>query len=155
MDYSVRSARITDIDRLVALFGDRLDAHRESDPLDAAALLRQLVYLPHASVLVAEIRREIVGGVVLAIRPSVRSGGYVGTIDLLAVAPHADADLLTDILLEEALRSAANKGCASVEAPPPDEPAEQARWARAGFVDTGPVMGRVVAPARAGVGRAR
>jgi hypothetical protein len=63
--------------------------------------------------------------------------------------------VVTAVLLEEALRSAANKGCASVEAPPPDAPAERARWARAGFVDAGPVMGRAVAPARAGTGRNR
>ena len=46
-----------------------------------------VVYLPHASVLVAEARREIVGGALLVLRPSVTAGGYVGAVDLLVVAP--------------------------------------------------------------------
>ena len=54
-----------------------------------------------------------------------------------------DADDVTESLLEEALRSAANKGCASVEAPRPDDPAERARWERQGFDRAGPLMGRV------------
>jgi len=155
VEYTVRAARITDIDRFVALSGERIGARGSGTALDAADLLRQLVYLPHASVLVAERRREIVGGAILAIRPSVRAGGYVGTIDLLVVAPTMDADDVTGSLLEEALRSAANKGCASVEAPRPDDPTERARWERQGFDELGPLMGRVLAPAGAGGRRAR
>src|SRR3990170_1980227 len=75
VEYTVRAARITDIDRFVALSGERIGARGSGTALDAADLLRQLVYLPHASVLVAERRRGIVGGAVLAIRPSVRAGG--------------------------------------------------------------------------------
>lgn len=146
MDYRVRAARITDVDRLVALSGDRLPA-RSPGHLDAADLLRQLVFLPHATILVAERRRDIVGGAVLAIRPSVRAGGYIGTIDLLVVDPTSEVDEVTDALIEEALRSAANKGCASVEAPQPSDPAEQTRWERQGFTTQGPHMGRDVAPA--------
>jgi hypothetical protein len=112
--------------------GGRLSGRAPGRP-DAADILRQLVFLPHASVLVAERRRELVGGAVLAIRPSVRAGGYVGTIDLLVADPSAEVDAVTELLVEEAVRSAANKGCATVEAPQPDEPAEQARWARLGF----------------------
>ncbi|MBI3750347.1 MAG: hypothetical protein HY263_01665 [Chloroflexi bacterium] len=133
MEYRVRAARITDVDRLVALSSGRLGS-RAPGQLDAADVLRQLVFLPHASVLVAERRREIVGGAVLAIRPSVRAGGYVGTIDLLVVDASAEVDVVTELLVEEAVRSAANKGCATVEAQQPDEPAEQAQWARLGFV---------------------
>ena len=155
VEYTVRAARITDIDRFVALSGERIGARGSGTALDAADLLRQLVYLPHASVLVAERRREIVGGAILAIRPSVRAGGYVGTIDHLVVAPTMDADDVTGSLLEEALRSAANKGCASVEAPRPDDPTERARWERQGFDELGPLMGRVLAPAGAGGRRAR
>ena len=132
MEYRVRAARITDVDRLVALSGDRL-SRRAPGQLDAADVLRQLVFLPHASVLVAERRRELVGGAVLAIRPSVRAGGYVGTIDLLVVDPEAEVDAVTDLLVEEAVRSASNKGCATVEAPQPDDPTERARWDRLGF----------------------
>ena len=155
MEYTVRAARITDIDQFVALSGERIGARGSGTALDAADLLRQLVYLPHASVLVAERRREIVGGAVLAIRPSVRAGGYVGTIDLLVIGPDADPDAVTEALLEEALRSAANKGCASVEAPRPDDPAERARWEHGGFNELGPRMGRTLAPAGAGGRRTR
>ena len=81
MDYQVRTARITDVDRLVALFAPAVDPG--GGPLVAPDLLRQLIYLPQASVLVAERRREVIGGAVLALRPSVRAGGYIGSIDLL------------------------------------------------------------------------
>ncbi len=154
MEYTVRAARITDIDRLVALSGERVRPRVAGQP-DVADLLRQLVYLPHASILVAERRREIVGGAVLAIRPSVRAGGFIGTIDLLVADPEGDPDAVTDVLLEELLRSAANKGCASVEAPHPEDEAERTRLERRGFLDGATVMGRAVAPAGAGGRRAR
>lgn len=146
MEYRVRAAQITDIEAVVALSGDRL-GDGTSGTLGAADLLRQLVFLPHATILVAERRRTIVGGAVLAIRPSVRAGGYVGTIDLLVVDPTSEPDAVSDSLLKECLRSAANKGCASVEAPRPDDPAEYERWARHGFVDGQPVLRRAVDPA--------
>jgi hypothetical protein len=146
VEYRVRAARITDIEALVALSGDNL-GDLASGPLGHADLLRQLVFLPHATVLVAESRRDIVGGAVLAIRPSVRAGGYVGTIDLLVVDPTGEPDAVSDSLIEECLRSAANKGCASVEAPQPDDPAEHVRWERQGFVDEQPVLRRAVDPA--------
>jgi len=155
VEYTVRAAKITDIDRFVALGGEQIGGRGSGTALDAADMLRQLVYLPHASILVAERRREIVGGAVLAIRPSVRAGGYVGTVDLLAVAVDVDADAVTEVLLAEALRSAANKGCASVEAPRPDDPVERTRWERQGFTDLGPRMGRTLAPAGAGGRRPR
>jgi hypothetical protein len=154
VEYTIRAARITDIDRLVALSGERLGSRAAGLP-EAIDILRQLVYLPHASVLVADSRREIVGGAVLAIRPSVRAGGYVGTIDLLVVDPTCDVDAVTDSLLEEAVRSAANKGCASVEATRPDDDTERARWTRRGFDEGAPLMWRAVAPAGAGGRRAR
>lgn len=154
LETTIRAARITDIDRFVAMCGDRLGS-RGSGQLDAADLLRQLVYLPHASVLVAEARRELVGGAVLAIHPSVRAGGYVGTIDLLAVAATADPDAVTESLLSELLRSAANKGCTAVEAVEPGDPAERIRWERAGFTEMGPRFGRAVAAAGSGARRVR
>src|SRR5262245_43508254 len=51
VEYSTRAARITDIDRVMALSGVQPAS---------GDLLRQLVYLPHATVIVAEMRREIV-----------------------------------------------------------------------------------------------
>jgi len=141
VEYLVRQARITDVDRLAAIGQPAL---RESGrgSLDAADLLRQLVYLPNASLLVAEARRVLVGGALLVLRPSVTAGGYVGTVDFLVVAPGHDADRVTDALLEELLRSAGNKGCSTVEMAQPSDPADLARLERAGFALAGPVLRR-------------
>ena len=146
MEYLIRQARITDIDRLAALGGTSIRGSGRG-ALDAADLLRQLVYLPHASVLVAEARREIVGGALLVLRPSVVAGGYIGTIDLLVIAPDHDADRVTEALLEEILRSASNKGCSTVEAAQPSDPLDLARLERAGFLAAGPTLRRPVAAA--------
>jgi predicted N-acetyltransferase YhbS len=154
VEYLVRAARVTDIDRLVALSDGTLrDAHGDS-PLVAADLMRQLVYLPQASIVVAETQRLVVGGAVLALRPSVRSGGYVGTIDLLVVDPEHDPDRITEALLEELLRSASNKGCTVVETGRPDETAALARLQRMGFGEAGPRLQRSVAAAGSAVRRA-
>ena len=146
MEYLIRSARITDIDRLAAI-GRAVMPESGHGTLDAADLLRQLVYLPNASLLVAEARRELVGGALLVLRPSVIAGGYVGTIDLLVVAPDHDADRVTDALTEELLRSAGNKGCTVVEIAQPSDPADLARLERAGFAPAGPSLRRSVAAA--------
>ncbi len=147
MDYQVRTARITDVDRLVALFAPAVDPG--GGPLVAPDLLRQLVYLPQASVLVAERRREVIGGAILALRPSVRAGGYIGSIDLLVVDPSGDAQSVVTDLLEEILRSARNKGCTVVEAARPDDPGERARWESRGFSAGDSLMTRTVAARRA------
>jgi len=146
VEYLIRPARITDIDRLAAI-GRASIRGAGGGSLDAADLLRQLVYLPNASLVVAEARRELVGGGLLVLRPSVVAGGYVGTIDLLVVAPDHDADRVTAALLEELLRSASNKGCSSVEAAAPSDPADHARLERAGFAPAGPTLRRPVAAA--------
>jgi predicted N-acetyltransferase YhbS len=146
VEYQIRQARITDIDRLAAL-GRAAIQGSGGGSLGAPDLLRQLVYLPHASVLVAEARRELVGGAVLVLRPSVVAGGYVGAVDLLVVAPDHDADRVTDALLEELLRSASNKGCSTVEAAEPSDPADLARLERAGFAPAGVTLRRPVSAA--------
>ena len=151
VEYLVRTARITDIDRLVALSDGAIN--RADSPLDAADLLRQMVYLPQASIYVAEARREVVGGAVLALRPSVRAGGFVGTVDLLVVDPAHDADRLTDALLEEVLRSASNKGCTAVEASVPDDPGARARLERQGFTRPRTITERPVVAAGAAARR--
>src|SRR5205814_5724651 len=56
VEYLVRTARITDIDRLAALCELSPRTSEQSSPMNASDLLRQLVYLPQASVLVAEAR---------------------------------------------------------------------------------------------------
>ena len=147
MEYLVRAARVTDIEHFVALSDASLRPDRGESPLGAADLLRQLVYLPQASIFVAEARRTVVGGAILALRPSVRAGGYVGTIDLLVVDPAYDVERITGALLEEVLRSAANKGCTVVEAVPPSDPTTFTRWQEMGFQPAGPRIERTVTAA--------
>jgi predicted N-acetyltransferase YhbS len=155
VEYLIRTARITDIDRLVALSGEVIRSSDNAGALNSADLLRQLVYLPQASIFVAELRRDVVGGAVLALRPSVRAGGFVGTVDLLVVDPDHDADRVTDALIEEVIRSARNKGCSVVEATLSDDPAERTRWERHGFIESGPRTERQVAAVGASTRRAR
>ena len=155
MEYLVRAARVTDIDRFVALSDESLRVHRGESPLGSADLLRQLVYLPQASIVVAETGRVVVGGAILALRPSVRAGGYVGTIDLLVVDPAHDIDRITEALLDELLRSAGNKGCTIVEAARPDDPDAQARWERMGFGPAGLHIYRTVTAAGVAASRTR
>jgi hypothetical protein len=143
VEYQVRAARITDIDRIVGLGVDRSLGH-DRGPLAAADLLRQLVYLPQASVLVAELGREVVGSGILVLRPSVVAGGYIGTIDLLVVGPDHDAERVTAILVEELIRSATNKGCTMVEVPRPADPAAGSSWERLGFSQGGAILERPV-----------
>ena len=146
MEYLVRAARVTDIDRIVALGDDSVRIGRAKSPLGAADLMRQLVYLPQASIVVAEAQRAVVGGAILALRPSVVAGGYVGTIDFLVIDPEHDAERITAALLEELLRSASNKGCTVVEADRPDGELLE-RWQRMGFSEAGPRIQRTVAAA--------
>jgi GNAT superfamily N-acetyltransferase len=145
VEYLVRTARVTDIERLVALSDGMIRSSGGTGTLDSGDLLRQLVYLPQASIFVAESQRHVVGGAVLALRPSVRAGGFVGTIDLLVVDPDHDAERVTGALLEEVIRSARNKGCTQVEATRPDDPAALGRWAALGFIPAGPRIQRPVA----------
>jgi hypothetical protein len=152
VEYLVRVARVTDIDRFVSL-SDGSPVSRADSPLGAADLLRQLVYLPQASVFVAETQRLVVGGAVLALRPSVRAGGYVGTVDTLVVDAEYDADRITEALLEELLRSASNKGCTVVEAERPDDPAALDRWLRMGFAEASPRLNKLVIAAGAAARR--
>jgi predicted N-acetyltransferase YhbS len=146
VEYLVRAARVTDIDRVVALSDASVALDGGESPLGAADLMRQLVYLPQASIVVAEAQRVVVGCAILALRPSVTAGGFVGTIDLLVVDPGHDSDRITAALLEECIRSASNKGCTVVEA---DRPSKDAisRWQRMGFTESGPRIERTVAAA--------
>ncbi len=149
VDYQVRAARITDIDRLVALCAEATSNAAGDAPLVAPDLLRQLVYLPQATVVVVESRRSVIGAAVLALRPSVRAGGFVGTVDLLVTDPERDVDAIVDTLIEEVMRSAKNKGCTTVEVARPIDPGERARWERRGFGDGEPLLTRPVAAGRA------
>ena len=125
---------MTDVDRITALLapdGALPDADRDSSAV--ADLLRQLVYLPNATIIVALSGREVVGAAMLALRPSVRHQGLVGVVDLLAASPAPEADRIIRTLLSEVLRSARNKGCVLVEAEPATDASDTERWIGWGF----------------------
>jgi hypothetical protein len=115
VEYLVRQARITDVDRFYALCAEKGAVPEGDTPIDAISLLRQLVYLPNASVAIVEANHQIVGGAILGLRPSVRSGGFVGTIDVLVAGVGHDGEKIADLLIEEMMHSARRKGCTSVE----------------------------------------
>lgn len=148
MEYLVRDARITDAERITALLAGAAGApHADARAtLGAADLLRQLVYLPSAVVLVAEAQRTIVGAGMLALRPSVGQGGFVGSIDLLLVEPGFEASGVRDALVTELLRMARNKGCVAVEAPRPAGAADVAVWEGYGFAAGAPHIVCELAP---------
>ena len=119
VEYLVRAARVTDIDRLVALSDGALIDARCRSPLEAADLMRQLVYLPQASIVVAETRRLDRGRG----RPRAASVGPFRRLCRDASTswssiPDHDAERITEALVEELLRSASNKGCTVVETDP-------------------------------------
>ena len=138
MELSVREARVTDIDRITGLI-ERADPRWSLSRLaDAADVLRQMIYLPNGSLIVALDGRMVVGVTVLALRPSVAAGGLVGSIDLLAVEPGHELDGVIEALLAETIRTARNKGCVMLESELPEDAAVVARWEGAGFTESGP-----------------
>ena len=146
MEVNVRSARLTDLDtasRLVV--GSGIDAGLERD--DATDFLRNLLFVPSATVLVAEAGRQVVGIGVLSIRPSVRSGPFVGVIDELGIAQPpaldaADGRRAADALVEHLATLARNKGCTRVEVSEPLASAEPSLWKRLRFASRGRTLGR-------------
>ena len=153
MEYLVRPARITDIDRLYALFAGKGAVPGGDSPLDAISLLRQLVYLPAASVVLVEGNHQILGGAVLGLRPSVRSGGYVGTIDVLAVGASSEGEKIADILIEEMLHSARRKACTSVEVMLSPDAEYISSWQGHGFAKSAGNTYRAAVAVRAPTGR--
>jgi hypothetical protein len=147
VEVHVRTARITDLDSVV-----RLLAHGESDPVAERSdvdYLRNLLYVPSATVVVAELDRRTTGAGVLSIRPSVRSGPFVGIIDALGIAPGplvdgADRGRVADALVEHLATSARNKGCTRVEVSEPLVSAEPSLWKRHRFASRGRTLGRVL-----------
>ncbi len=136
MEYLVRQARITDVDRLYALCAEQGDVPDGDSPMDSIGLLRQLVYLPNASVALVEANRQVAGGAVLGLRPSVKTGGFVGTIDVLVIANGYDGEKVADLLIEEMLLSAKRKGCTAVEVMLASDAAYFSSWQAHGFSKT-------------------
>jgi len=138
VELQLRDARLTDIDRVIGLIERSGERWTLEQLTNAADVLRQMVYLPNTSLLVATDGRMLVGFAVLALRPSVSSGGLVGTIDLLAAEPGTEDSGVIEALLAELIRSARNKGCALLEGNVPTEQDELTRWEAAGFTESGP-----------------
>jgi N-acetylglutamate synthase-like GNAT family acetyltransferase len=153
VEYLVRQARITDVDRLYALCAEKGAVPGGDTPIDAISLLRQLVYLPNASVALVEANHQILGGAVLGLRPSVRSGGFVGTIDVLVVATSIDGEKIADLLIEEMLHSARRKGCTSVEVMLTPDAEFIASWQGHGFARSATNTYRTAVAVRASTGR--
>jgi len=142
VEVHVRTARLTDLDAAVRLMATR-DTDGPATRADAADILRNLLFVPSATVLVAEQERRVVGVGVLAIRPSVRGGPFVGVIDELGLATSAPEDASTaDALIEALAGSARNKGCTRVEVSEPLATAERSLWERHRFASRGEVLGR-------------
>jgi N-acetylglutamate synthase-like GNAT family acetyltransferase len=153
VEYLVRQARITDIDRLYALCAEKGAVPDGDSPMDAIGLLRQLVYLPNASVALVEGNRQLVGGAVLGLRPSVKTGGFVGTVDVLVVANGYDTEKVADLLIEEMLHSARRKGCTSVEVMLTPDSEHFASWQGHGFTRSAANLYKAAVAVRAPTGR--
>ena len=138
MELQLREARLTDIDRIIGLI-ERADSRWSlSRSADAADVLRQMIYLPNGSLIVALDGRMVVGVTVLALRPSVAAAGLVGSIDLLVVEPGHELDGVIETLLGETIRTARNKGCVLLESELPEDASVVSRWEGAGFSESGP-----------------
>ena len=153
MEYLVRQAKITDIDRLYALCADKGMTPGGNAPIDAIGLMRQLVYLPNASVALVEAGRQLAGGAVLGLRPSIRAGGFVGTVDLLVTADGFDGPKVAELLIEEMLHSARRKGCAFVEVLLTPESEYFANWQDHGFTKSASNTYRAAVAVRAATSR--
>ena len=153
MEVSVRSARLTDVDAAIRLIArDATDRQEERDEADR---LRHLLFIPAATVVVAVAERRLIGVGVLSIRPSVRSGPFVGVVDELGIedgdvagsAAEADDAALRDVagrMLDQLIVSARNKGCSRVEVSDPLASAEPALLERTGFERRGALMSRAI-----------
>ena len=147
MEVHVRNAQLTDLTAVA-----RFIATDEADPEVARQdvdYLRNLLFVPSATVLVAEVERRVVGVGVMAIRPSVRSGPFVGTIDELEIMrasglEDADRGRIADEIVEQLAASARNKGCTRVEVVEPLASAESSLWKRHRFASRGRTLGRIL-----------
>jgi hypothetical protein len=144
VEVHVRNARSTDLTAAIRLLAN--DAG--NDGHDDADFLRNLLFLPSATVVVAEVDRQVVGVGVVSIRPSVRSGPFVGVIDELGLAADAlgaaDRRAVADDLVEHLASSARNKGCTRVEVSEPLASAEPSLWKRHRFASRGRTLGRAI-----------
>jgi hypothetical protein len=155
LEYHVRVARLTDVEPAirVLLKGETVGDEERRDDSDR---LRSLLFIPSATIVVAESERRVIGLGVLSIRPSVRSGPFVGVIDELATASgdeegttagKADAARRMSIgcsIIEHLITSARNKGCTRVEVTDPLASAEPSLLKQAGFAKRGALLSRAI-----------
>jgi hypothetical protein len=146
VEVHVRTARLTDLDAAVRLLAPG-DPAGQPQRHDVADVLRNLLFVPSATVVVAEAERRVVGVGVLAIRPSVRSGPFVGMIDELGLAgadalDDAERRRAADEIVEALASSARNKGCTRVEVMETLASAEPSLWERHRFASQGQTLGR-------------
>jgi hypothetical protein len=147
VEVHVRSARLTDLDIAVRLIAS--DAVGSEAARTDADYLRNLLFVPSATVVVAEADRRVAGVGVLAIRPSVRSGPFVGVIDELGAARGSGMDdaerrRIVDGIVEHLVTSARNKGCTRVEVTEPLASAEPSLWERHRFASRGATLDRQI-----------
>ncbi len=156
MEYHVRTARLTDVEPAIRILLQDGSSDEEAWR-DDSDRLRSLLYVPSSTVVVAESEHRVIGLGVLSIRPSVRSGPYVGAIDELAVAAgdgagsaaagKADATRHREIgcsILEQLVKSARNKGCTRVEVTDHLASAEPSLLKQAGFAKRGVLLSRAI-----------
>ncbi len=146
MEVHVRTARLTDLDAILRIHAQDDDGR---DARHDVGYLRSLLFVPSATVAVAESERRVVGVGVLALRPSVRSGPFVGIIDELGIQQTpplgaAETRIIADEIVEHLATSARNKGCTRVEVSEPLASAEPSLWKRLGFASRGRTLGRVI-----------
>jgi N-acetylglutamate synthase-like GNAT family acetyltransferase len=152
VEVTVRSARLTDVDAAVRVLSHPADREAARDDADR---FRHLLFVPAATIVVALAERRLVGVGVLSIRPSVRSGPFVGVIDDLGVdavgtssaAETDDAALRDEVasrMLAQLIASARNKGCSRVEVTDPLASAEPALMEQAGFERQGSLLSRAI-----------
>jgi hypothetical protein len=155
VEFHVRSARLPDVDAAIRiLLRDAADPEERRSDADR---LRSLLFVPAATVVVAEVERRIVGVGVLSIRPAVRTGPFIGFIDELevegrtgraeraaAAADAANRDRVRSSILEQLIASARNKGCVSVEVADPLAKAESALFKQADFARRGTLLSRAI-----------
>jgi predicted N-acetyltransferase YhbS len=147
VEVHVRTARLTDLAAAVRLMATATDDRM--DRPDVADYLRNLLFVPSATVLVAERDRRVVGIGVLSIRPSVRSGPFVGVIDELALAAPpalegAERNGVADAIVDGLAGSARNKGCTRVEVGEPLATAEPSLLKRHRFASRGRTLSRAI-----------
>jgi hypothetical protein len=147
VEVHVRSARHTDLAAVARLLA-RVDESSEAGR-DDVDHLRPLLVVPSATVAVAEVDRQIMGVGVLGIRPSVRSGPFVGVVDELWIEradglAAAERRRIADDLVEHLAASARNKGCTRVEVSDPLASAEPSLWKRLGFASRGRTLRRSI-----------